>query len=219
MKTRPKFLKAIGAAFAGFRWLFALLAVVAAVKLVLGPKAISGTLTLAHPPQSLAIQAPPGADASIERLNVRVNVPVTSRSDSSLKAVARLGILPTILVFAIAGLGVCELARRLTRNFVAGELFSPRNARLLQSLAIVLVAGTVVTRLLTDWTNHLFARYAMTHLVLAGSAPLRTAENVSMPELTVDPGNADLIVLALFVLVVVAFRQGLALKQENDLTI
>jgi hypothetical protein len=216
----PKILKGIRAAFIGFRWLFVLSLIGIVYQFVAGPASITATVGLAPESTSLAQNVSAPADRlHIDGLKAEVTVPVGPNADAELKSLSRSATLPWMLVAAAAGLALCELAQRLAENLATGELFSERNRKLLKIFSFVLVGATVVARLLAEWGNHAFGKYAASHLTVAGGRVLATADHVGIAELRLNLGNPDLLIALLLLVVVWAFSEGAALRRDSDLTI
>lgn len=216
----PKILKGIRAAFLGFRWLFGLCLVGILIQLINVPASITATIGLAPDPAALvrAIGVQ-GGPVHLDALKADVTIPVGKTADAELKTLARLATLPGMFVAACAGLVLCEIVQRLVRNLSIGELFSDGNLKLLRGFAIVLVAATVVERLLVSWSNYAFGKYAAAHLMFAGARVLAAADHVGVPALQLNLGSPDLLIGLLLLLMVWAFKEGAALKRDSELTV
>jgi hypothetical protein len=216
----PTILKGIRAAFLGFRWLFVLCLIGILIQFVKGPSSVTATVGLAvdssstiHNTEALA------APIQLDALKADVKITVNDTATAELKTLARLATLPSMLIAACAGLVLCEIGQRLIKNLETGELFSNRNLGLLRGFAIVLIAGTVIQRLLVGWGNQAFGQYAAAHLTFAGGRVLAVADHVGVAELRLNLGGVDLLVGLLLLLIVWAFKEGAALKRESDLTV
>lgn len=215
-----KVLKGLRAAFVGFRWLFILCVLGVVYQMIVGPASLTATIGLA--PDSTTVvrnTSAPEALLHLGGLKADVKVPVGTAADAQLKTVARLATLPWMGAAAFAGLVLCEIVQRMIKNLETGELFSDRNVKLLRVFAIVLVASAVIVRVLEGAGNYLFGEYAAAHLTVTGARVLASAEHTAIGEFQLSLGNADVLVALLLLLILLAFKQGAALKQDSELTI
>lgn len=136
-------------------------------------------------------------------------------TNRDLATAIRWTLLPkTIFIFAFYWLLFGRL-RKLCARAEAGEIFSEANLRSIRNLGILIVSWSVVDGAMHLWTIHRLGGYLIEHAAITGiDATLTTG---TMPILKF-PFN-DLITGLLILLLAEAFRQGLALKKENDLTV
>ena len=218
-----------------FRWLFTILVVCTAVAVVaviglmivdpsLPPDARIGPVKaefLGHPAE-ITVQAP-AAERGEPVLNVRaVNGAVTITVDKPAGMIAllkRYG-LPLMLIYAVFFTALFELLRRLFRNVGRGDSFTPQSVRLVQIIGGSLIVFSLIAGLGETWLAHAAYDYFAQHTLIAVSGtPLRlppAGDHGSWFGIRFDwVFFSGLLVLAL----AEVFRQGLALKLENDLTV
>jgi hypothetical protein len=217
MKNPPKIIKGIRAAFMGFRWLFAFVFIATIVAWIRGPQTVVATVSVTPELATITRASDNSAPVHVREFKADVRIPVGN--DSELRRVARLAVFPPMLIMCIAGFFLCEVTQRLIGNFTRRELFSTANAGLLRAFAVGLVVSTIVVRMASGWANSSFGAYAAAHLAVAGGRVLPVADHIGVAELNLDLGNADILVFLLLLLVVWAIKEGLAIKQENDLTV
>jgi hypothetical protein len=127
----------------------------------------------------------------------------------------------SLILFAIA-----HLLWRLCQAVERGDVFSPGNYRLVRWLGTALVARPIIGLIAETWQHACVAHYVEDHVWFEGVRPIVSASDLGwweqVVENTVHYGNFDfsLFVTGLLVLALAeVFRRGLALKQENDLTV
>ncbi len=173
---------------------------------------------------TFSLQPPPSGGASV--LTVQAfngNATMTVNGPAGLIALLIGHGLPLILTYVLF-LGVLfDLLRRLFRNVGRGESFTPQSVRLVQIVGGALIAFAIVASVIKAWYTHMVVAYLLQHTDIAISGtPVR------LPHL--DPQSmqfghwlplgdsvfwSGLLVLAL----AEVFRQGLALKRDNELTV
>jgi hypothetical protein len=108
-----------------------------------------------------------------------------------------------------------DLLRRLFRNVERGDSFTEPNIRLVQIVGVSLMVFALASGALDFWASREIARYFVEHVTVPGGT-LHVAPPEARAGLTLDSAFfAGLLVLAL----AEVFRQGLALKRENELTV
>ncbi len=168
------------------------------------------------PPALLTIKSPTSNEDEIRITHLSTTLflnPQTTNRD--LAAAIRWTLLPnTIFIFAFYWLLFGRL-RKLCARAEEGEIFSEANLRSIRNLGLLIVTGSVIDGGLHLWATHRLGGYLVEHTTITGiNATLTTG---TMPILKF-PFN-DFITGLLIILLAEAFRQGLALKKENDLTI
>ena len=141
-------------------------------------------------------------------------------NDSALVSALRWTIFPSITVLIVFSWLLCSALRSVCANIEQQEIFSDTNLRLVRNVGVLLIAFSGVSLLVQLFTSHVMDGYLAQHVSASG---LETAAGSPLhfqllPEarLPIEPG----FVMGLVVLLLSqAFRQGLALKAENDLTV
>ncbi len=118
---------------------------------------------------------------------------------------------------------VFELLRRLFRNVGRGESFTLPTLRLVQILGVSLLVYSIVSAIADAWFAHAMYAYLVQNAQIAVSgSPLHlpVSHNVQITMGNDFPFGTPIFFSGLLVLALSeVFRQGLALRSENDLTV
>lgn len=134
--------------------------------------------------------------------------------DADLVSAMRWTIFPAMAVFIGFTWVFFGSLSCLCANIQCGEIFSERNMCLVNRIGLALIAYSVAGMLAGLWGSYVMQEYFTRHITLTGFQ----AGSGSMGFLA--PSGFGALVAGCLVLVVSeAFRQGLALKTENDLTV
>jgi hypothetical protein len=131
--------------------------------------------------------------------------------------------LPLILINALFLAALFELLRRLFRNVGRGDSFTPQSVHLVQAVGMLLLVFSVVSGLAENWFAWAAYDYFSQHTqIVVSGTPVRLPPAADHPLWFGDKSVfghpvffSGLLVLAL----AEVFRQGLALKRDNDLTV
>jgi hypothetical protein len=216
-----------------FRWVFAVLAVLAAIcavgivlAMLIDPKLPAGThfgpnaVDLMGQPGTVALRAANG-DSDFTVTALRGNASLFVEKAGGLLEVLKHYGLPVILINAIFFAVLFELLRRLFRNVGRGESFTRQSVALVQILGGSLIVFSLISALVKAWFVRAVYAYLAQHAVVTLSGT-----SLHLPALQgIHHGHgfpfdtsalfSGLLVLALSEV----FRQGLALKNEHDLTV
>jgi hypothetical protein len=218
-----------------FRWLFAILegfavfaaALVAIVILInphlpagahLGPMNID---VLGHP--GTLFLRPSNGDFDFTLTALRGSLTLfVAKAGGLIELLKRYG-LPLTLMNLIFFAVLFDLLRRLFRNVGRGDSFTPQTIRLVQYLGGSLLVFSVVSAFAEHWFGEAAFAYLAGHTVVTVSGTaLRLPEMGStfFPHIHVLPFGSPIFYSGLLVLALSeVFRQGLVLKNENDLTV
>lgn len=131
--------------------------------------------------------------------------------------------LPLILLRIVFFIVVFELLRRLFRNVGRGESFTLPTLRLVQILGVSLLVYSVMSAIADAWFVHAMYAYLVQNAQIAVSgSPLHLplSHNLQISTGNDFPFGTPIFFSGLLVLALSeVFRQGLALKSENDLTV
>ncbi len=131
--------------------------------------------------------------------------------------------LPVALLSLVFFVAVFDLLRRLFRNVVRGESFTPHTVRLVQGLGLTLIVFSIVLAFAEGWFHYALYTYLAQHAtVWISGTPIHLPYTGSYTFQSGDgsPFGSPLFFSGLLVLALSeVFRQGLALKNENDLTV
>ncbi|HEY2069444.1 MAG TPA: DUF2975 domain-containing protein [Rhizomicrobium sp.] len=173
---------------------------------------------------TISLQPPPGGGASaftIQAFNGTATM--TVNQPAGLIALLIGNGLPLVLTYVLFLIALFDLLRRLFRNVGRGESFTPQSVRLVQIVGGALIVFAVVATVVRDWYARMVIDYLLRHIdIVVSGTPVR------LPHLSLEPMRvghwlpfgdsvfwSGLLVLAL----AEVFRQGVALKRENDLTV
>lgn len=148
-----------------------------------------------------------------------------SRSDSALLSALLWSIIPSMAVLIAFSYVLFSALRNVCANLERGEVFHEQNLRLVRRIGASLIAYSLIGAGLEIWASHVLGGYFGRHVVLTGlktSLAFPVGSGVmdffsNAAGLFTTPGA--LLVGCLVLVVAEAFRQGLNLKTENDLTI
>lgn len=130
--------------------------------------------------------------------------------------------LPILLIHAVFFTALFELLRRLFRNVGRGESFSPQSVRLVQIIGVSLVVFSFLSAVGESWFVPAMYSYLVEHTEIAISGtPVRLppAESPTWLGLRFPLGSPAFLSGLLVLALAEVFRQGLALKRDNDLTV
>jgi hypothetical protein len=130
-------------------------------------------------------------------------------------------IAPSVLLLV-----VFEFLRRLCRNIERREVFTDENFGLVRRLGGIIVALTLISSAVHAWKAYRIERYLREHVSFEGISSLTATSPLTGKEAFIDSVTRNvhldfsLLLTGLLVLVLAeVFRQGVALKQESDLTV
>jgi len=218
-----------------FRWVFTVLAVLAVLgalaiclAMVINPKLPPGThfgplnVDLLGQPGTVALH-PANGDADFTITALRGSVTVFVERAGGLIELLKLYGFPLILINMIFFAVLFDLLRRLFRNVGRGESFTRQNVNLVQIVGVSLLVFSLVSAFAESWFVHALYAYVAQHSVvtISGTAlHLPAARGLTLPGAHGFPFGSPVFFSGLLVLALSeVFRQGLALKNENDLTV
>jgi len=176
---------------------------------------------------ALALQTDGARSGSISITNLRGTVLAKNSFDNKgLLALARWHTLPMIIFYAVFAILLLDMLRRLFRNFERGESFTNRSVLLVHKIGLTIIAFTILSTLVMMWLDQAVATYLEQHATIQGLN--MTFTTPYQPGITLKLGSGyvdfNLIWVGILVgLLVVSLgevlRQGLVLKEENELTV
>jgi hypothetical protein len=191
-----------------------------------GLMAMVGEISLPTSPESVGLSsdtAPPGS-LQLNSLRGTLQVDLAS-NDAALVSAIRWSIIPSMAVLIVFSYVVFASLRTVCANLERGVVFNDENLRLVRRIGLSLIAYGLIGAGLEIWGSHVLGGYFSQHVVLTGlkaSLPFPSGSgalhffNISAGLLT---NQGELMVGCLVLVVAEAFRQGLNLKTENDLTV
>jgi hypothetical protein len=184
-----------------------------------------GEVSLPTEPNSVGLQSNSAKPGALGLGSVRGTLYMDLCSkDAELVSALRWTMIPTMAVCVAFFLVLFGSLRSVCANIERGEVFSENNLRLVRRVGGILIAYGLAGFVLQFWASRVMGGYLNQHVVLTG---LKTRLPI--------PGGAGLFHFSIpaeifsfpsslmtgFLVLVVseAFRQGLRLKTENDLTV
>jgi len=218
-----------------FRWDFMVLSIVAGIcalvifgAIVANPHLPAGAhfgplnVDFGGQPGTVTLRAA-GADSNFIATAFRGTVTFfIAKAVGLLEVVKHYG-LPVLLIEAVFFTFIFELLCQLFRNVGRGESFSPRTVRLVQGIGLLMIVYSFVLSFAVSLFAHAVYAYFAEHAVITVSGStihLSSPHNGMIPGVHGFPFNGAIFFSGLLVLALSeVFRQGLALKKENELTI
>jgi hypothetical protein len=218
-----------------FRWVFTVLAVIAVlgavgicVAMAIDPSLPAGThfgplpINFLGQPGSVALRATNGdSDFTVTALRGSI-ILFVEKAGGLIEVVKHYG-LPLILINTIFFAVLFDLLRRLFRNVGRGESFTRQSVYLVQIVGASLIVFSLVSAFAESWFFHAILTYLSQHAVVTVSGTslrLPAPHGMAIPSGSGFPFGSPVFFSGLLVLALSeVFRQGLALKNENDLTV
>lgn len=175
-----------------------------------------GLVTLQPVPKEIGLRSDSANPGSLQLTALQGELQMNFCSkDAALVSTLRWTMIPTMVLGIAFAWVLFGSLRSLCANIERGEVFSERNLRVVRSMGVFLIAWSLIGAALDIWTRVLMDNYLSQHVVLTGLT--------GKLHFQMAPGFISLpagLVTGLLVLVISeAFRQGLNLKTENDLTV
>ena len=187
-----------------------------------------GEVSLQAAPGALALTtrtAKPG-EVVLHGLRGQLNLNLNLLSgEANLVSAARWSLLPAMAAGLAFSWLVFGALRQVCANIERGEVFSDKNLRLVRSIGVLLIAYGFVGGATGFWASHVMGGYLSEHVALTGlGEAIRfptngAAFNFTLPSSFSYAGGGGLVTGCLVLVVSEAFRQGLVLKTESDLTV
>lgn len=141
--------------------------------------------------------------------------------DEGLVAALHKTVMPAMFVIVVFSYMLVTSLRNLCRNIEAGEIFTKDNLRLIRGIGFNLVSYSLANMVIGFWSSAVMGSYLGEHAMLkSGLSFSKTGGSVQfdLPQHVIsNPGG--LLAGCLVLVLTEAFRQGLTLKTENDLTV
>jgi hypothetical protein len=217
----PRFLRWI---FTVFMVFMGIAAVALVVVMVIDPKLPAGTQI---GPMAVKIMGEPGTitlqNANFDAVMLRGGLNVRVENAAGLIEVLKQYGLPLALLNVLFFAALFDFLRRLFRNVGRGESFTRQNVRLVQIIGFSLIGFSLLSAVAEGWFQYevydYLARHAM--IVISGTPiHLPHSDNFTFSSGGGSPFGSPYFFTGMLVLALSeVFRQGLALKSENDLTV
>lgn len=176
---------------------------------------------------ALTLQTDGVKSGSVSITNLRGTVLAKNSFDNKgLLALARWHTLPMVIFYAVFAILLLDMLRRLFKNFERGESFTNRSVLLVHKIGLTIIVFTILSAVVTMWLDQAVANYLEKHATIQG---IRMAFITPYkPGITLRLGSEhidfDLLWVGILVGLLVlslgeVLRQGLVLKEDNELTV
>jgi Protein of unknown function (DUF2975) len=217
-----------------FRWVFTILVVLASLGalailaiILVNPHLPPGvhfgpfTTDLGGQPVTVLLR-PANGDFDFQATAFRGTITFfVDKAGGLLETMKRYG-MPLMFLRALFLVALFELLRRLFRNVGRGDSFSLGTIRLVQTVAILLIASSFILAFAENMFGRAVISYFAQHAVItvSGTSVRLPASHFAMFPTHHIPFDGAMFFYGLLVLALSeVFRQGLALKTENELTV
>ncbi len=184
-----------------------------------------GEMSLPAADNKLGLSSDTAKQGSLALHSLRGTLQVDLASqDPALVSALRLTIIPSMAVIIIFSYILCTSLRILCANLECGDVFNEENLRLVRRIGGTLVVSSLACMALGIFGSAVMGNYFRTHVVLTGfAATLPFPSGAMAVQLNLPSGlltnQGGLLTGCLVLVLAEAFRQGLNLKTENDLTV
>ncbi len=142
--------------------------------------------------------------------------------DTAMVSALRWTMYPSMVVSITFAWLLFTSLRSVCANVERGEVFDEKNLRLVRGIGLILIVYSLSSAAVGLWAHHVMGGYLTQHVVLTGLAVPGGTGGLQFIEPSgpfLFPGFGGLITGCLVLMLSEAFRQGLQLKAENDLTV
>lgn len=167
-------------------------------------------------PAPITMKSPTSSagDIGVTRITTELQLNLHS-TDRDLAAAIRWTLIPHFILSFIVTWLVLGLLRNLCARVEQGEVFSETNLGSIRNLGLILVSWSLADGALQFWSAYRLGGYLSRHVTVIGINAILATDATTIVRLSFEGLITGLLVL----LLAEAFRQGLALKKENDLTV
>jgi len=191
-----------------------------------GLMAAVGEISLPTTPGAVGLSSDTASPTSLKLQSLRGTLQVDLCShDAALVSALRWSIIPSMTVLIVFSFVLFSALRNVCANLERGDVFNAENLRLVRRIGVCLIAYSLCGAGMEIWASRMLGGYFSQHVVLTG-----LTTRLAFPD---GPGVAHffnlpaglfttqggLLAGCLVLVVGEAFRQGLNLKTENDLTV
>lgn len=181
-----------------------------------------GDVALRADPAAIALSTPGAKPGALALNSVRGTLQARPGSqDAALRSMLLQSTVPSLMVTIVTAYVLFTALRQLCGNWGRGDMFSEENVRLVRRIGFTLVISSVANALLAIWTSAVVGSFLRSQVSIGGGLKLfefagTTPFDPPAGLLSVPSG---LVIGLLVLMLTAAFRQGLKLKAENDLTV
>jgi hypothetical protein len=218
----PKFLRWM---FTFFVIVLSLGAIAVCVAIIIDPTLPPGTqfgpvnMDFLGQPGSVVMRSDQG-NFAVAVTALRGNVMINLEKGGALIELLKHYGLPMIMLYTVYYAVLFDLLRRLFRNVERRESFTQQNLRLVQTIGISLLVFSLVSALGESWFAHALYTYLSQNSTFTISGTTIHLPSSHGFRFSGGSGGSPIFFSGLLVLALSeVFRQGLALKNEHDLTV
>jgi hypothetical protein len=185
----------------------------------------AGEVGLTAAPDTVRLDSDVARPGSLVMDNLRSRLQVDLRSnDGALVSATRQAMIPAMAVLVIFSYLLVTSLRNLCANLEIGEVFSDENARLVRRVGLILIWYSVAGFVVGIWASAMINLYFNNHVTVTGLSTIAPKLGIGRAlqfSLSTQyfPNFSGLIAGCLVLAISEAFKQGLNLKAENDLTV
>ncbi|MEO6992083.1 MAG: DUF2975 domain-containing protein [Lacunisphaera sp.] len=206
----------------GFSWLLNLIFSFSPFNYVTQVSITAGEVALQVNQDSIALKSSIAKHGVLAMTSLRGTLRVQmGPDDEGLVAVLHKTVMPAIFVMVFFSYILVTSLRDLCANIEAGEVFNGDNLRLIRRIGFTLVSYGLANIIIGFWSSAVMGVYLGENAILKDGlrfSPGGSFVHFELPQHFIsNPGC--LLAGCLVLMMTEAFRQGLALKTENDLTV
>jgi len=141
--------------------------------------------------------------------------------DTALRSTLLQCTVPYLLVGIVTAYVLFTALRRLCGNWEVGDVFNEENLRLVRRIGLTLVVSSLVKAALAVWGAAVVGAFLSSQVSIGGGLKLLqfAGRTPFEPPAGIMSIPVSLVTGCLVLMLTAAFRQGLKLKAENDLTV
>jgi hypothetical protein len=207
-------------ALAGCLWCLSLV-VTLGFKSASGPQFVIGEVDLQAASTTLQLKSTALKPDTLVLQHVRGTLKGRLGGDSALRSALLQAAVPYLAVFTLSSYLLFAALHNLCANLEVGEFFNEENLRLIRRIGRILVISSLLNVALKIWGAAIMGGFLQREVTVTGGLSFAGYDNLPHYELPdgIMSIQAGLIVGCLVLALTAAFRQGLKLKDENDLTV
>ena len=184
-----------------------------------------GEISLPTAPDAVGLSSNSAKPGSLGLLSLRGTLQADLCSqDAALVSALRQTILPFMAISIFFSYVLFTSLRNLCANLEVGDVFNEENLRLVRRIGVTLIVYSLAGIAAGFWSSAVLGIYFQEHVVLTGlKTTLQFPHGPATLQVGLTPGfltnQGGLMTGCLVLVAAEAFRQGLNLKTENDLTV
>lgn len=181
-----------------------------------------GEVVLQVDPQAIQLKSANAKPDALTLKTVRATLHANpGGQDAALRSTLLQTTVPFMLVMTVTAYVLFTALRRLCGNWEVGDVFNEENLQLVRRIGMTLVISSLMNAVLAVWAAATMGAFLHDHVTIG--AGLRLFEFGGLTPFDLPAGvmsiQTGLITGCLVLMLTAAFRQGLKLKAENDLTV